>query len=1312
MSRELGPVTPDNYGRVAAARIAQARQERANRAPGQDLNQNEQAAIMDTYRRLAMGNLLGQRETELGRQMNPGEQAAFAQAHPELQPMSMVDTFAKTQHEIAMHQSDTLNLARATSAKFETSLANVIAVGMDQISDGWGTQARQNIADKNPYDPTRQTAAVGGMALPLLQSLTFKSPQAVAALMGVQSGADSLAHSEDTGETGVDKWGKAAGRAALTYGTVYAGSKLGSWATSALASRIPELRQLFASGNMASAGAIIRREAISAGINLPPQVGAMMAGTIGDNLISGRDWKTGLEDTALQATAFTLGTHVAKASADVAGVRTVRNNVLGGSLSRDGATQIDESIPRTFTTPQNVTVDVHQAINIHEQAEKESLDSGKTLEESHMDALRAEHGYLKNLGVDPADYEQFLAPYITKLGRGITMGDEAPFDQRQKAEVTRETPEAVPGEPTKPPSDAPPGTEDVVQAAIDGQPGRIQQGLNTLADTWNGFNMKPYPATHRVSRELGEAAVRLASADTAVHWEAADMVNKIVPPPEDRGLFSPATDPEASIRIRHALEEDNRRQIAAEKAANGDMAGSATVIGRPKSPFQTEAEYQAYRQSPEFKQAEARMREVYSPRIDELYRQAQGLSDGTDLPTRGIQSNIRVNLQARFGKDINKPGVVQTRELTPDEISKFSSYGNAVGGGGTRPGFKKSPLARQATGFATFAGGDMHDLIENSLGKTARISAGNTYLDQGIKDGVMVDVTDGRPPTTIGGQPVKYYPGITRVISRVTPEGTKTFTRTTGVAVRDDLDSDFRRAWGLDKPHMPALVKQAGDTATALNLAGITDGVAHVGNQATTASGLPVFPGRELPWVAKAIYNSVFNRPEFHAALTEMAQRGSLHQQMEIGSKGDIAKPWTWMGATIRYTDQIARLVHRECAQHLIDKGLVPDTDSARRDFENKLGQYNKKMQPWIIATARESGMAPFATATHRFNLSTLKSSALGGFNPEIQATSVGAALKMRAMVALRQTVLMGLTVAAPNLLRWGRADGADDVPLGAVRLDDGPNGEHRYFNVSNLTGLGRAMRITGMRAIFEGKRMGQTGPEIAKQATQDIAGAAISPFAGPWPNALSILASGKTLSGYTAAHPVGSDQYQIAEDLKAMVIHANPTVSQIYQAATTGKSVLGSLGGKFAPQEKAVPQTSAMKLASFLAAKQVPEVAQTEAAKAQTKAEHGYREAWAKGDQAPMLQAVERHEINDERALTLAREARMSPLARTVHGLNFDSAFRVYDKAMTDKEVTPQQRAELQDMMRQRLINEINAKSPKAQSLEDEFKKRGIPLE
>lgn len=520
---EPEPLNQQNWSQVANAQIEKRRRERMAKT-GQDLNQNEQAAIMDAYREAAG-----------------------------LPMLSNVNTFQRAQHLIASGQGDLLNLARSTSQAFEKQ--GVTLSGMGVWEPEWARKLNENAEVTNPADMSRFSGAIGSTVASLPILLATGGLGQMAGVFGLQSGLETLQEADTAGVTGPKKYWGALGKGATTAGAIALGGKLGEWATNALTRYSPKFAEWVARYGVQAnkpIGEILAQEAAQAGINLPPQITAMLAGTVTSNMITqqttdpNRQWHEGLGQTALFATAMTLGMHAARAgelaraprpevaptpqraigeeagvenwlqtlpdiqapippgfqalpregggefqemprpmeSSEVEALRAaetpwegpsnapagptpeqeaaealrlattpwegeppgvvrVSKDTLTASKTPEGITTIDQTVPRTFEPRENVSVDVDEALKVHEDTEIASLDAGKDQKAAHLDALEAEHNFVLSQGADPAEYEAFLQPYESKLGRLSPRGNP-PIDQRQKIALTREEPEMPP----------------------------------------------------------------------------------------------------------------------------------------------------------------------------------------------------------------------------------------------------------------------------------------------------------------------------------------------------------------------------------------------------------------------------------------------------------------------------------------------------------------------------------------------------------------------------------------------------------------------------------------------------------------------------------------------------------------------------------------------------------------------------------------------------------------------------------------------------------------------------------------------------
>ena len=171
-----------------------------------------------------------------------------------------------------------------------------------------------------------------------------------------------------------------------------------------------------------------------------------------------------------------------------------------------------------------------------------------------------------------------------------------------------------------------------------------------------------------------------------------------------------------------------------------------------------------------------------------------------------------------------------------------------------------------------------------------------------------------------------------------------------------------------------------------------------------------------------------------------------------------------------------------------------------------------------------------------------------------MKANTWQSAVALRGEVLARQVAVLG-AVALVNYLAWGRADGDDSTPLGGMKTGVGPDGKTRYFDMAGLfSALPRGMRETGLMALAEGTRRGQTGAQITDKATSDAIEAALHPIMGP-PGAFAYTAAtGKNSLGMKIAQqppPGGSQAWQ---NLQAAFKTANPLYGTLSGAERPGQ--------------------------------------------------------------------------------------------------------------------------------------------------------------
>jgi hypothetical protein len=239
----------------------------------------------------------------------------------------------------------------------------------------------------------------------------------------------------------------------------------------------------------------------------------------------------------------------------------------------------------------------------------------------------------------------------------------------------------------------------------------------------------------------------------------------------------------------------------------------------------------------------------------------------------------------------------------------------------------------------------------------------------------------------------------------------------------------------------------------------------------------------------------------------------------------------------IATTDTTVRLMTKDLAERQIAAGQKPNTAEYRRNFVNELGQYDARAQSTIMAALRKTGVSQFITAGINFNVLGIKSLA-----------------SRRALAGAG--VILG-TVALYNYMRWGRMDGADGVPVGAMYLGPSDDKERvRYWSPFAFHPVSRGLRATGAIEAVEGVKEyfvhGKSAHTIladADEAGADVIRAWLAPFMGPPVRVAATAAFGTSdpMGKYRSARLVGPGESQIWENVKAAVLELNPTAKSAY---------------------------------------------------------------------------------------------------------------------------------------------------------------------
>ena len=960
--------------------------------------------------------------------------------------------------------------------------------------------------------------------------------------------------------------------------------------------------------------------------------------------------------------------------------------------------------------------DVISHVNAYNTALYDNSELGKKLGGAKLETDRDENVTAKswqtNPSVDQDFHDKVMAFGSEALGKppgeppkGTETGGVSPGGENLPARLDSTIPVAMghglSSVPPRPPNVPPPpmGSEGqpepdeparniaghLTGAVLEAYTGDTRSTWNKLGDAMNAlydgirrYSGKMFPTVTRLNRIVGEKLGIYVSAPIFAVEKSAELSRRIIGSDDDLDLKVgtllsedqlrsikaahlqlPSTNVQGGKFTQENLRDARPTQVQIEKALKIN-----TFIGKEGSPFQTEAEYQAALSDPKIQAALNRVRQHYGPLIDDMFRKAMGLDPDAELAARGFQTGIRTNLMARDPNDTDRKGMIVTG----------SRRGNL-----RNPNRGKTPFSREATGTGEAYEGRMSKIIENSIGRTADTSFKNDAIKSLIESGIAKVGPRGQL-VSIGKYATKALP----------LSGGK------DLYIRTDAYKEVRAAFDVDSPDYNGLLKGVGQVLNKIALASVSEAAYHLGNQASALVRAPGV-GLVIPQMLRKTWGLLTHDLGIMAQAADLAKIGAWRGGIPEDQQGGKLYKYTLgiMGRVINMTDKAGRLVMDDAFKKLSGPGGPGlNTETNRRDFVNQLGQYNSRAQSRIVKFVRDTSIGPFATAGTNFYSLGIKSLILSS---GMQAKNLAGAAELRVRVAGRFAAILG-TVALVNYLRWGRVDGGDQVPIGAIKLDDGPDGKVRYFDIASLFNITRGLRAVGARAMIEGPRQGKTQPEIVHDAARDVITSALSPFEGPIVKTATIAISGKDqpFFGYPVGPKIAKDENEVTAHLKAAILAANPIISKL-----TG-TTQSPIAGKFEVQSRDT-RSVAMQIALREAAASVPPGQQTRAEMNQSAAERTYRDEWAKGNKIPLISAYQRGEIDLQRAHELIHVSTLSPLAQLTHSRPIDTALRIYDAG------TLAEKADLKKTMLLK-FQDLHAKSPqKAVPYIKAYRDRGL---
>jgi len=627
--------------------------------------------------------------------------------------------------------------------------------------------------------------------------------------------------------------------------------------------------------------------------------------------------------------------------------------------------------------------------------------------------------------------------------------------------------------------------------------------------TIKGVAGNTLPKITAKAREVGEAGARYISSKIAAPYKSLMFTSRVLASGVDAN------------KLGAALTEDNLRSIKQDfiKEGNTEAANAVeSLIGSNKSPFKTESEYQEFLRDPKTQDAIQRHKQLWEQEIDPQYKMAQGIDADVDLPSRGLQTGARINLKALLE---NEGG---TRVVTAGRGSLLSTFK------------RKSPFARHAKGTGERYETDYNEIIANTYARQLEIANQNHFTRMLLEHG-LASVGPKAPTTVAGEAPSRAYPLQHRIIL----SNGKRFAKNENLYLPKSLEEEYRAAVNVDAPGRVPGLQPFLNVLNKASILSIGEFTGHMWNLADAALNLPKgnllrdallkVSGRAdvIPTMFSILKKSLSNNTE---QLSKLAEIGALRENF-----GGVAT-----GKVITWFDKTVRLILDDAYQQLAKNGVVENTETARREYINQVGQYNKRAQGPLMRWLRDTGVGPFATAGRAFNVLGVRRLAL---SPGVKAGSIGAAIALRANM-LGGIVGMFVLRGVLNYMLSGKVNGREGTRLMDIDLGtDDKNGKPLRFPVGDLLGPGRGLRVTGIGGAVESKRAGLGTGDTIESGLKQISSAVLSPGWGPGERFASTVLLGRpTVFSPQTAPTARPEQSQRLINLATAAKEANPFIA------------------------------------------------------------------------------------------------------------------------------------------------------------------------
>lgn len=652
----------------------------------------------------------------------------------------------------------------------------------------------------------------------------------------------------------------------------------------------------------------------------------------------------------------------------------------------------------------------------------------------------------------------------------------------------------------------------------------VAAGITAVHDEWTKARGSMFPATARLSEPVADRAATLVAAPAFAEAATRYILRAVF-----AGLKREAW---AKFYTAHI---ESRLQFMKSLGHN-----AISVIG-PDSPIQTLAEYQRIVRSPAFQRYLDRWKKVVVPIMDKHYRDSQGLAPNAPIHQTTQLPGYPINLvRVRQDGSVTSIGQGGSR-VHPERVTQ------------RRLGFARKASGESPFGYETNPEKALLSVMEQGMTAAARANLDREIVSQSV--GVWGGPGQVVAPVTKRGTPMT-------AVRHVDPQpGTQSAVGSQKTLWLDPkMLEEYHNAIGIGNQFRIPGVTPLLNAATRVALVSTVEVMYHSANLAMqiakpyvlrnfvrefVSTISPILKGR-LPGLSDPQLKRLMDLAEQGSTKAAGFQSGfllpeSLIEKYPWLGKADVTR---WGSRFLDYVDSVMRLASDAAFDMAAKKNLAQNTPKNKRDFLNALGNYLKNSQAMLVRLARGTGAGPFATAGVNTPIQSIRSLWL---SPAMTATSPAAQARLRMHVAAKLAGVVGLS-ALVNWLLWGRPDGDDSVPFGAVKVTE-DEGRSYFIDPIRFMGPRRGLNVTGLGALIEGQRTEASTAATVHKARMDVQHGLLHPFIGPGVQSGTIMLTGHSPLGTNVAgtpEPGGTVEW---ENMKAALKNANPSLATLIGA-------------------------------------------------------------------------------------------------------------------------------------------------------------------